>query len=408
MKSVMNYINRHSVADIVGNDRTRKYISQVLFYICLAVYMTASLLQYTSIKSGYPDFNKLLTQIIGYCVYVAIVNVILFADYSLIQLVLYVVMMILMYHSYKNAGTRLVYQGFVIALSARQVDWKRLRKVLLYGFGTFIVAGLILYAAGILTAFEYYKGERMRLVLGYNHPNVLGCMIMTFGLIWAANYAKRHKIWDYLVLAALAAFCWFEPMSRTSAISIAFAILVMLIAQFWGERLLDCAFVRWLLSLFAPLCFLLIFGLSYFYTPDSVFFQKINAALSGRVAFGHAFLDKYLHTWMGQKIKMVGSAEAQRTGKTNMYLDSAYMRLYVSIGIIGLLIILFVMIAAMLYAIRMRDWGMIIGLLAYGIYGISEVYMMYVFFNVFLMGVSYGELADIKLLMHRKEKHENL
>ena len=53
----MNYINRHSLADIVGNDRTRKYISQVLFYICLAVYMTASLLQYTSIKSGYPDFN---------------------------------------------------------------------------------------------------------------------------------------------------------------------------------------------------------------------------------------------------------------------------------------------------------------------------------------------------------------
>ena len=91
-----------------------------------------------------------------------------------------------------------------------------------------------------------------------------------------------------------------------------------------------------------------------------------------------------------------------------MYLDSAYMCLYVSIGIIGLLIILFVMIAAMLYAIRMRDWGMITGLLAYGIYGISEVYMMYVFFNVFLMGVSYGELADIKLLMHRKEKHENL
>ena len=76
MKSVMNYINRHSVADIVGNDRTRKYISQVLFYICLAVYMTASLLQYTSIKSGYSDFNKLLTQIIGYCVYVAILNVI--------------------------------------------------------------------------------------------------------------------------------------------------------------------------------------------------------------------------------------------------------------------------------------------------------------------------------------------
>lgn len=408
MNGLVNAINRYSVADIIGDARARRRISRVVFYICLAVYMTASLLQYTSIKTSYPEFNKVLTQITWYCVYAAIANIILFADYSLIQIILYIAMMILLYQSYKNCGTRLVYQSFVIALSARPVDWKHLRKVLLYGMGAFIAICFILYAAGVLVGFEYYKGERMRLVLGYNHPNVLGCIVMTFGLIWVAAFAKRSKLCDYLVVIALAAFCWFGPMSRTSAISLAFAVLLMLVAHFWGEKLLDCIVIRWLLSLFAPCCFLLIFGLSYLYTPDNAFFQKINAALSGRVAFGHAFLDKYLHTWMGQKIKMVGTAESQKTGKPNMYLDSAYMRLYVSIGIIGLLIVLFVMIAAMLYAIRMHDWGLIIGLLAFGIYGISEVYMMYVYFNVFLMGAAYGEFSDFGLLIRRKEKNENL
>lgn len=408
MTAFLRNLKDNTIAGIVGDDNARKKISQIVFYITFSIYMVASLLQYTSIKSGYPEFNKVLTKIIWYCVYIAIVNVILLADYSLLQLMLYVVMMILLYYSYKNCGTRLVYQGFVFALSARQADWKKVRKLLLYLMEAFIAACLILYATGILTAFEYFKDGRMRLVLGYNHPNVLGCIVMTFGLIWIANFAERAKIRDFLVVIALTLFCWFGPMSRTAAISLGVALVVLVIQKFFGDKLLSFAWVRWLLALSSPLYFLLIFGLSYFYTPDSAFFQKVNAALSGRVAFGRAFLDDYYHTWMGQKIKMVGSAEAQRTGKKNMYLDSAYMRLYVSVGIIALLIFFAVMILAMLYAIKKSDWGLIIGLLAFGLYGISEVYMMYVFYNVFLMGASYSEFSDARVLLCKKGKHENL
>lgn len=408
MKGFLTNINQHTVVDIIRNDRIRKLISQIVFYITFCVYMVASLLQYTSIKSGYPDFNKILTQITWICVYVAIANAILLADYSVMQIIMYVTVGVLMYYSYKNCGTRLVYQGFVLALSARQADWAKLRRILLYVMGAFIAVCMILYATGVLTGFEYYKDGRMRLVMGYNHPNVLGCIVMTFGLIWIANFAERAKIWDYLVILILTLFCWFGPMSRTAAISLGVALILMLVQRFFGKKLLSFAWVRWLLALSSPIYFLMIFALSYFYTPDSAFFVKINAALSGRVAFGRAFLEKYYHTWMGQKIKMVGTAESERTGQPNMYLDSAYMRLYVSVGIIALLIFLFVMITAMLYAIRKSDWGLIIGLLAFGLYGISEVYMMYVFYNVFLIGASYSEYSDFKLLGWKKKKHADL
>lgn len=402
MTRLLTDMNNHTAVDILKDDGCRKRISQVLFYLTFFVYMAASLLQYTSIKSGYPDFNKILTKLIWLCVYLAVANAVLFADYSLMQLLMYAVMGVLLYYSYKNCGTRLVFQGFVMALSARQVEWRKLIRRLVWFFGIFMAVCLVLYAAGVLTGFEYSKDGRARLVLGYNHPNVLGCMVLAFGLTWIAARIHALRVWDYLVVLALILFCWFGPMSRTAAISLGAALVLMAAGQFLGERLLALPPVRWLLVLSAPLYFLMIFFLSYFYTPDSAFLVKVNAALSGRVAFGRAFLTKYYHTWMGQKIKMVGTAEAERTGQANMYLDSAYMRLYVSVGIVALCIFLFVMMAAMLYAIRSRDWGIIIGLLAFGLYGISEVYMMYVFFDVFLIGVSHFEYSDCRQLGWKK------
>jgi hypothetical protein len=401
MARLLTYMNRHTSADLFKDDRMRGRVSQVLFGLTFFVYMTASLLQYTSVKTDYPDLNSALTALTWICVYLAVANAVLFADFSLMQLILYAVMGVILYFSYKNCGTRLLFQGYVMALSARQVEWRKLVRGIVCYLGAFLAVCLGLYAAGVLTGYEFFKNGRARLVLGYNHPNVLGCIIMVFGLVWIACRIKKPKLWDYLIVAALTIFCWAGPMSRTAAISLGAALLLMAVQQLWGDRLLSLVWIRWLLVLSSPICFLLIFSLSYFYTPDNAFLAKANAFLNGRAAFGRAFLEKYYHTWMGQKIKMVGTAEAERTGKANMYLDSAYMRLYVSLGILALFIFLFLMIAAMLYAIRQRDWGIIIGLLAFGLYGISEVYMIYVFFDVFLIGAAYMDPSDGRLLMQR-------
>lgn len=408
MASLLTEMNHHTSADILKDDHRRKCISQILFYLGFSVYMVASLLQYTSIKTDYPDLNKVLTELTWICVYTAIANAVLFCDYSLTQLVMYVVMGIILYVSYKNCGTRLVCQGFVMALSARQIPWKTLIRRLTILMAGFLAVCLLLYQTGILTKFEYFKNGKPQMILGYNHPNVLGCIVMVFGLMWIASRIENLRVWDYLVVAGLTAFCWFGPMSRTAAISLGIALILLVVQRFWGEKLLSFVWVRWLLVLSAPVCFLMIFALSYFYTPDNPFLAKANAALSGRPAHGRAFLTKYYHTWLGQKIKMVGTAEAERTGEPNMYLDSAYMRLYVSVGILALLIVLFLMIAAMLYAIRVRNHGMIIGLLVLGIYGISEVYMMYAFYNVFLIGAAYSEYSDGKLLGRKKEQYADL
>lgn len=363
-----------------------KRISCFLFYLSFFMYVIASVLRDTTLKYDYADIYSFLLNFYWIPIWIAIVNILFFTDYTIGQLCIYIIFAVVYWVSYRNYANYRLYHSFLILLSARHIEWKNFIKKALILYGTLLLVVFFGYCFDLLKSVDiYYRGDEVRWTLGFVHPNLLGGYIMVFAMLWVTERYENFNFWDAIVVLALAAFTWKGPASRTSSLIMGILLFFAIISKKYGKWLLKNAITRLAIIYIYPLCFLFIFCCSYLYDEKNVFLVKLDAILSGRVRFGHLFLDKYYHTWFGQKIKQINNRTAMLTGKSAMYLDSSYMRLYVGVGIVGCLITLWIFTRIMRYAVENARWDIISGSIAMAIYGISELYITYIHWNFYLI-----------------------
>ena len=361
-------------------------VSIILFYISFFMYIIASMLRDTTIKYTNPGCYALLLHFYWIPVIIAAINILLFTDYSVGQIGIYIVFALVFWISYKRYGNYRLYHSFLILLSAKHVKWEQCVKRTLYLYGLLILLIFFAYCFDALYSVDIYtRGDAVRWTLGYVHPNLLGGYLMVLAMLWATVRYGTFNVFDAVMMLLLAAFTWIGPASRTSAVIIGIVLLIVLMSKIIGNWLLNNPVTRFCMIYVFPICFLFIFGCSYLYDENNPFFIKLNEVLSGRVCFGYLFLKKYYHTWFGQKIKQVNNRTALLTGKQTMYLDSSYMRLYVGVGIVGCLITLWIFTRIMRYAVEQARWDIIAGMVAMAIYGISELYITYIHWNFYMV-----------------------
>lgn len=372
-----------------------KSVSNILFYMSFFLYVGTSLLRDTTIQYDYKEVYRFLKYFYWAAVIVAAVNIILLADYTIGQMILYTVIAVVFWISYKNNGNYRLFQGFVIALSGRNVEWKKLtaNSALFYGISMVIV--YFLFCFGITHNMDiYYRGDEIRWTMGFTHPNLLGGYMLVFALVWVAARYESFNLGDGILLALCAGFAWAIPHSRGSSMMIAFLLILTLCAKLIGRKALKITFVRVCLMYTYPACFT--FGLfsSFFYKRNSSAWNKLDVLTSGRISAGYAFLKKYPRSVWGQKIEQISNYETATNGEVGLYLNSAYMRLYISVGIVGCLIVLWLFVRIMQYAILNEQYGMICGLVVLAVYGISELYLTYIHWNIFMIVIAYLQASD--------------
>jgi hypothetical protein len=378
-----------------------QHVSVFLFYVSFFLYVTASMVRDTTIKYSHVEIYNFLLHFYWIPVILAVVNILLLTDYSVEQLVIYAVFAAVFWVSYKNYGNYRLFHSFVILLSAKYVEWRPFvkRTFLLYGF--LMLAVFFAYGFGVLYGLDIYlRGDTVRWTLGYVHPNLVGGYMMVLAMLWVAVRYATFNVFDALVVVLLAVLTWIGPDSRTSSLMMGLLLLLVIVSKLCGKWILRNPFTRFCLIYMYPLCFLFIFGCSYLYRDNSPLFVRLDSAMSGRVRFGHLFLEKYYHTWFGQKIKQINNRTALLTGKQTMYLDSSYMRLYVGVGIVGCLITLWIFTRIMRYAVENARWDILAGAAVMAVYGISELYITYLHWNFFLIlfaGLPAFRLRDYRI-----------
>ncbi len=361
-------------------------VSVYLFYVSFFMYVAASMARDTTIRYSHVEFYRFLLYFYWIPVILAAVNILFLTDYTVRQMIIYTAFAVALWVSYKNFDNFRLFHSFVILLSARNVEWKTFVKRTFLLYGALLLAVFLAYCAGILYGVDIYRrGDMVRWTLGFVHPNLLGGYVMVFAMLWVAVRYEAFRAADAVGIILLSVFTWFGPSSRTSALLIVLLLAIVLVSKLCGKWLLRCPVTRFCLIYSYPICFLLIFACSYLYSDDSAFFVRLDSLLSGRVRFGHLFLEKYYHTWFGQKVKQVSSRSALLKGTQTMYLDSAYMRLYVGFGIVACLITLWIFTRIMRYAVENARWDIISGAVVMAAYGISEQYIINLHWNFYLI-----------------------
>jgi len=251
----------------------------------------------------------------------------------------------------QRANTLNIMAFLIFAITAYSLDSKEIIKANINAQVLGVLLILLLWFIGILPnriETRISGGEEVsRYYLGFTYTTFLANYffhIVVFYFFYK-SLCKKEKISLFETVIVLSINYLIYVLTNTRAV---LACIVLLILGIWIYRFYPKV-SQWKLFRFFnvasfPLFGSIIFFMTYLYSPDNKFLLKINKALSGRLALGRKGFDLYGIKLFGNKTEWISYQIVEETGQTYFYVDSSYLNILFSYGLVMLLFFCFTMI----------------------------------------------------------------
>ena len=270
----------------------------------------------------------------------------------------------------------------IIVISAKDIPTRKLVKVFAIIKSAAIVLTLALCAVKVLPNIVYENTDSVDYTYGFCHRNVLGANMAVLCLAWMYLRFQDLWLWDLVLWLGLTALTYVFAKSRTSLMIMVLAIALFYGCRFYQKQLLKLPKGKQLvLGIFVSL-FLVSLICTIFYKRYNDFWELIDKFFTKRLRFAHQCLDTYGFSIFGQKMDFVSTLDAQNDAEaTRLILDNAYMRGLLHNGIIPGGVFFLTYCQALNRSWNRRNLAVIVGMLVMSIYGMSERYMLDVYYN---------------------------
>lgn len=292
---------------------------------------------------------------------------------------------------------------FIIAIASKGKISRKFVKVYFGIKTTAIFLTVLLWKIGIMPAL-YYQDDKVGYynTFGFCHRNVLGANIVILCLAWFYIRYRKLKIQDVAVWSGIAVVTYMFALSRTSLIIQIVTIVGVFLFQQYEERILGIPKIQKIvLGGFLGIIVLCIFC-TLFYSKDNFIWGIIDKIFTKRIRFSNLCFKEYGLSLFGQRIPFVSSIEAQSTKSVKLILDNAYMRVLLYNGLIPGAMFLGIYYRALKVSLQKRDCALLCGLIVFAIYGLSERYMLDVFYQFPLL-IAFGECFFPKNRVRKNE-----
>lgn len=375
------------LAQLKNYENIRKY-SKIFFYVLFYAYCALSVIYYnSSLIHRLPWYKGHYIKISLILCLIAVIYMVTLSEFSIKQLLGRLILVAILYVSYKHVGTPRVLVGWAIVLSAKfEIDElnKLLRNSWIYLLVFLVIQGF-LYLAGITVSANAYRGDFLRWDMGMKYPNTLGGYLLVLCCFYIMYKFKNMKIYDYIIIAAVVGVMWFGVACRTTTILLVLIVLFQLAYRFWGDKLLDIKWIQAILVLLYPFMLVASYFAARWINIDRKILVFIDNILAGRISYGAVFLKEYRFSLWGQRIKTVDEFTAMQTGTPTRILDNAYLRLYINFGALATIIFIAMSVALMWWAIKQKRMEIVAMLVVVALCGMSESYIIYTYFNMFMV-----------------------
>ncbi len=293
--------------------------------------------------------------------------------------------------------------GWMFVVAAKDTSFEKIIKTVYRALLFTIFLVFVLYSCNILEDYTMVRGGAIRHSLGFSHPNQLG--VRMFQLIACHCYLHRHKMRavDYGIAAAAAAFVYVVPNSQSSCMCIVVLALLLAIGRLlekYKEGMLS--FCGKGLTTAAALFNILSVLLSVIDVKSHDVLRQIDVWMSYRFSHSFEVLQVYGIPLWGQKVFLM-EEERQKMGMMDgagrLYLDNAYMSLFIKYGIVSYLIFSVAYLVLMNDCRKKKRYFTVSILFVYALYGIMENAVFMMSHNIFLLafaGMMYERLSRIK------------
>lgn len=372
------------------NEKTERSISlqKRLFYFCLASFVGSAMLKQVSA----------LGDIVGY-IYQASLFVLLLTCLLTIshlprkQMLFMYSMTLLMVIIRLTTSSNMLLAIWLFAIAGREIEFKdiikldfRVRLVLL------ILVG-VLYFAGLTFVNLHYRDGGVRHSMGFSNPNVFSTHVLV--LASEIIYLRKNKIGIKEILMALVAMVIINYFadSRTQIICLIGVVILTMIHERKtskekterdsAKKHVGIFFRKHAFTLLTILSLTLALLNNTLVNSDIL--KSINSITSGRVNAASSKLEEYDIKLFGQKVSIINSAQAARTGlETTPGLDNAYVYFILEFGVISTVLMCYFMREYMECAQKNQDLiGYIMAVFLVG--GLMEHFAIEPQLNIFLL-----------------------
>ncbi len=284
--------------------------------------------------------------------------------------------------SFLGSGDYGLLEFFILMFAAKEESSVKLTVVFFLIKGAALIITIFLWRIGILAAL-YYQDDKIGYynTYGFCHRNVLAANVAVVCLAWLYLRYRRLKIWDVAVWGIVALATYRFAVSRTGLIIILLSIFGIYFFRKKNISILNFPYLRKVFCWgFLGLILISVIG-TVFYSGDSPLWSLIDSIFTKRFQFAHYCFEEYGLSLFGQHIPLVSSIAAQNDQGTRLILDNAYMRGILYYGVIPGTLFLTAYFKALDMALRKRSGKLIFCLGIFAIYGLSERYMLDVYYQ---------------------------
>ena len=279
---------------------------------------------------------------------------------------------------------------FLLAIAARKINPRMLVTCFMVIKGTAVVATILLWRIGVLPALYYWNSDGYYNTFGFCHKNVLGSNIAFLCLAWFFLRYKKMKFTDVLLWFGIGNILYRFSYSRSGVIMVVLISLGMYLFRRLEDILLNIQNMRTMISGAFLLLLLASLLCMFFYSPSSSFWVTLDRFFTTRVQSVSYFYHEYGFSLFGQDIMFVSTMEAQLSGIAKLILDNSYIRVILYYGLIPAVMFFYVYLKVIRSSFDRKDGAVLAGLFFLAVYGVSERYMLDVYYQFpFLIAFRY-------------------
>lgn len=283
-----------------------------------------------------------------------------------------------------------IFSYMLFVLAAVNVDLKKVTKLYLIIQSLFLIIMIFLSATGLIENIIFDLGVRNRNSLGFSWTTTPAMLLFFVTALYLYCFQDQIKFIELIFLAIINLLVF--QLTNSKFIFILSIFLIVIVSVYKYSNYFKCFFQKKICQyLFLSIPFISAFTsllLQIFYNPKFNIFNALNSLLANRLKYGYDAFWNYGISIFGKKIKWIGFSLNFDGSQIYNYVDSSYMQILLSYGIITFVLVLIAYFYIIKKAISNQDNYLVLILSVVFILSITEPRLINVIYNPFIIFAS--------------------
>ena len=393
----------------LNNKERLKINGQLLYDIAFVFYFSDLFLQFTTFMNF---FGKSTFHLASYLALGLIVFKIFFLDDQDVKLfTLNLIFLGILFLTWRTSADFTLFSMGIFILGARNVDFRRVVYLYLVVGTIILLFTMICSLSGLIQNLIYRRNQisgAVRQSFGVVYPTDFAAHVLFLILSYSYLNFKRISVKSYIAFILIAMLLIHYCDARLSAVSILLLIPVMIIGKNAKKNNGLCRKIAAFFWCVPVLMAYIIVAMSYFYTPTNKLLEKINHALSGRLAIGNQAIHRYGFSIFGRH--MVEHSWGGTTGmkmfmgdrSKYFFVDSSYLRILILYGVIVFILVLAVLTIISYRSISNAEYAMSTVLVIVAVSAVVEQRLVDISYDPFLIALLANVYSGAQITNRRK------